>query len=261
MPTLKKTRDSGAVPTHMGQWFSPNIVGATIETVPGGAMSRHTTRNVDRVERLEERLGDIRAEVAGARSVRETYHAAADLADISYASKAARAAKLRARRPPGPRADLTPLEAFFERQPLTTNEAFGSFAEWDEEGNRLKGLQRMPRMPELKHQLKVGRLHQPISAQQMLSTAELQRQAFEQASIARNAHKVATKRAIFEPVAAKLKQTQASDVAVNAKLAIALRKLKSRVEICDKEREIVAILDQQPKTTSTELGRWWKPAL
>jgi hypothetical protein len=255
-PISMSTSTTG-YPQQMNQWFSPNIIGGTIERVPGGALSRHTTQNVDRVARLEERLGKMRAEVADARAVRETYHTAANFADISCSTKSARAAKTRDQKPPGPRADLTPLDAFFERQPLTTNEEIGSFAEWDEDGNRLKGLQRMPRMPELRHKIKLGRLHQPIRAQEMLSTAELQRQAFEQAALARNAHKISTKRAIFEPVAAKLKMTQTSDVAVNAKLAVALRKLKSRVEICDKEREIVAILSLQPKTTSTELGRWW----
>jgi hypothetical protein len=241
----------------MGHWFTPNVVGGAQERRPGGRL-RAAPPQVDRETRLKERLADLRAEVAHARTILETHATAANFADMSLATKAARAGANREPKQSLPRADMAPLDAFFERQAKTTNEAIGSFAEWDEEGNRLKGLARMPRMPDLVHKLKINQLGLPLSVQQQLSTKELQRQAFAEADVARNAETVQKKRAIFMPVLAQLDGKRAADISSNSKLEDALRKLRNRVGLVEQEREIVRVLNQQPKCSSMEHGEWWE---
>ncbi|KAG8467130.1 hypothetical protein KFE25_000446 [Diacronema lutheri] len=242
----------------MGEWFTPNIIGGAQERVPGGRAAG--AEHVDRAARLHERLGDMRDEVAAATAVRETYATAADFADVSIATRAARAPSLRAPVQPRARADKTPLDAFFERQARTTNEAIGSFAEWDGEGNRVKTLARMPRMPELRHKLTLGELGAPLSAQQLLSTDALRRQAFERAAIARDAAAVAERRAAFEPVERGLRGVRGADVAADPALAAALRALKHRVALVDRHREIAAALSRRTPTSSREHGEWWEHA-
>lgn len=238
----------------MGQWFSPNIIGGAQERVPGGLLGRHRS-HVSRKGRLIETLGAVRDEVARAAAVRETYETAADFADLSIAIKDARAAV----KPKAvvPRPDKQPLDAFFERQAKTTNEQIGAWAEWDEQGDRVLTMTRMPRMPDLRHRLKIGELDRPLSKQQLLSTNELKRQAFEQASIVRNAEALAKRRAVFTPVASELRPLQVQDIAANPRLANSLRALRNRVELVNQERAIIAILDRQPKTSAREHGEWW----
>lgn len=207
----------------------------------------------DRERHLLHKLTAIRAEVVQARALRETRPRAADLGDLSLATKAARAAKNSLPKPLLPRPDRPALDAFFERKPLTESAELGSFVEWDEAGNRNKTLTRMPRMSEMRHKMKMGELGAPLSAQQMMPTDELKRQAFAQMSVARNAAAVAKRRAIFVPVATELKATRL----VDPKLADALRTLKQHVSRVDKEREIVLELSRQAKTTSREHGSFW----
>lgn len=241
----------------MGQWFTPNIIGGAQERVPGGRIRTPNPRAHNRELTLQHKLEEMREEVASARCCKETYRTAGEFADISLATKASRDALNRDPKPRLSRPNKPPLDAFFERQLQTTNAQIGSFAEYDEKGDAIKSMTRMPRMPELRHKLMIGELGAPLTAQQRLPTEELKRQAFEHAATARNASAIAKRRAIFEPVVQGLKETRRADVLADPKLFAALRKLKTRVSLVEQEREIVAILDRQPKKSSQAHGEYW----